>query len=106
MKVKIKEIEPSVYEVLENYSWPGNVRELRNIIESFYNAVSETGLITRDHISLRIRKEADADKINLVSSADGQPYKADEISALAGEYGAMGLKQAVERFEKELIWTL
>ncbi len=103
MKVKIKEIEPSVYEVLENYSWPGNVRELRNIIESFYNAVSENGLITRDHISLRIRKEADADKINLVSSADGQPYKADEISALAGEYGAMGLKQAVERFEKELI---
>ncbi len=43
MKIKVKEIEPSVYETLESYSWPGNVRELRNVVESFYNNISETG---------------------------------------------------------------
>jgi len=29
----IKRIDPSVYDILKEYSWPGNVRELMNIVE-------------------------------------------------------------------------
>ncbi|MDD3167932.1 MAG: sigma 54-interacting transcriptional regulator [Eubacteriales bacterium] len=84
MKIKIKEVDPSVYEMLENYSWPGNVRELRNVIENLYNTVSENGVITQDHISGKI--------------------KGDTLQHTpAPLYESMGLKQAVDEFEKNLI---
>lgn len=84
MKIKVNEVDPSVYDLLENYSWPGNVRELRNVIESFYNTVSETGVITQEHISDKFKKEA-------LPHTPAKPYE------------SMGLKQAVDEFEKELI---
>lgn len=98
MKIKIKEVDPAVYELFESYSWPGNVRELRNVIESFYNNVSETGVITPEHISARIRRAADTlngDRLN----ADDRLKAGDRLKA----YESMGLKQAVDAFEREMI---
>jgi arginine utilization regulatory protein len=96
MKVKIREIHPSVYATLENYSWPGNVRELRNVIESFYNNVSEDGIVTQENISAKIKREAETDR-----TFTGQVASGSASSGSAG--GTIGLKQAVDEFEKELI---
>jgi DNA-binding NtrC family response regulator len=31
--VEVKDIEPEVVEILEEYTWPGNVRELENLVQ-------------------------------------------------------------------------
>jgi len=98
MKIKIQEVDPVVYEILDTYSWPGNVRELRNVIESFYNNVSETGTITLEQISDKIKKESVR---NSRETLDGG---AEGLSNTHMKpYESMRLKEAVDEFEKELI---
>ena len=96
MKIKIKDIEPSVYELLQNYSWPGNVRELRNIVESFYNNVSEVGVVTPEHISHKVRRETPGE-------ISGDSVSGNEKANSLASYEPMGLKQALDEFEKEMI---
>lgn len=98
MKMKIHEVDPSVYEILENYSWPGNVRELRNVIENFYNSISETGIITQDQISSKIKKAAAC--YSREPLADGEEGFGNAREKF---YESMSLRQAVDEFEKKLI---
>jgi DNA-binding NtrC family response regulator len=39
--IPLKQVEPDVVEVLEDYSWPGNVRELENLVQRLSLMVSE-----------------------------------------------------------------
>lgn len=85
MNIQIKEIKPEVLEAFKKYSWPGNIRELRNVIESFYNSVNESGIISIDDVS---------DKIKV-----GTKRKKEEVF----EEDFISLKYALEEYEKSLI---
>jgi arginine utilization regulatory protein len=87
MNVQIIKIEPEVLERLEEYPWPGNVRELRNVIESFYHNVNETGIIRLENLSDKILRGGKGRNagINLEK--------------------AKSFREIIEEFEKNLIET-
>ena len=62
---RMKQIDASVYDVLEGYAWPGNARELRNVIERMA-ILSPDEILTADSVPVEIRlmREA-APKSNL-----------------------------------------
>ena len=93
MNIKIKEVAPEVFQLFEAYSWPGNVRELRNAIESFYNNVSDNGIVTAEHISGKIKGSTDA--AGICSAEDDHSGDSKE--------GISSLKDTVEKYEKALI---
>jgi len=45
----IKQLQPEVLEILENYSWPGNVRELENVLQRLV-LMSDSLTITAHHL--------------------------------------------------------
>ena len=85
MNVQINRIEPEVLEKMNQYSWPGNIRELRNVIESFYHNVGDAGIITLNDLSEKILRSGDFSNHSNGSGTD------------------RSFKEAVEKFEKELI---
>ena len=52
---RMKQIDPSVFEVLEGYAWPGNARELRNVIERMAILSPAEDSSTRDSVPVEIR---------------------------------------------------
>lgn len=93
MKIKIKEIDPQVFEMFYKYDWPGNVRELRNVMESFYNNVSDNGKVTTENIS---------EKIKRVVSKSSTVEKTG-LDCISDNEAAVSLKDAVEKCEVQLI---
>ena len=50
----MKQIDPSVFEILEGYAWPGNARELRNVIERMA-ILSPSETLDADSVPVEIR---------------------------------------------------
>ena len=89
MAVPVQQICPEVFAVFEKYSWPGNIRELRNVIESFYNQMDDSGIITIEAVSEKIR----------AAGTVGATAIAHRFDAANSE----SLKDAVADYEKNLI---
>jgi len=87
MNVQIKKIEPEVIEKLKMYTWPGNVRELRNVIESFYNNVNDTGVVSLNDLSDKILRDRGTGNVK----NSGREEKS--------------FREIMEEFEKNLIET-
>jgi two-component system, NtrC family, nitrogen regulation response regulator NtrX len=65
---KPKMLDPSVFEMLENYGWPGNARELRNVIERM--AILTSGeRLTRDAIPVEVRVQREAGPKSTIQEA-------------------------------------
>ena len=65
---KPKNLDPSVFEMLENYAWPGNARELRNVIERM--AILTAGeRLTRDSVPVEVRVQRDAGAKSTIQEA-------------------------------------
>ncbi|MBT2725062.1 sigma-54-dependent Fis family transcriptional regulator [Bacillus sp. ISL-46] len=84
MNIYIEGCQPEVIECFNRYPWPGNIRELKNAVETAYNNVS-TNHITLEDIPKRMRE------YNQSPPSDQMDNKIES------------LKEAVEKFEKELI---
>ncbi len=56
MRKSIKQIEPEVLIILQNYSFPGNIRELENIIERAF-IYCEKEIITKKDIDIKFTNE-------------------------------------------------
>jgi two-component system nitrogen regulation response regulator NtrX len=56
---RLKEFDPAVFELFEEYPWPGNARELRNVVERMAILTAGDNL-TIDSVPLEIREPKDA----------------------------------------------
>src|SRR5215471_4849947 len=45
----VKQLQPEVMQILEQYSWPGNVRELENVVQRLV-LMSDGSIITAHHL--------------------------------------------------------
>jgi DNA-binding NtrC family response regulator len=83
---KFCEISPQAHALLAAYSWPGNIRELKNSIERI--CIMQAGpVLLPEHLPQEV-------------------IQAGRIKVQKPDYGAgldLGLEQAVEHFERELI---
>jgi sigma-54 dependent transcriptional regulator, acetoin dehydrogenase operon transcriptional activator AcoR len=52
LKIKPKQFDDGVLEMLQLYSWPGNVRELENVIERAINLADEDALLRAEYFNL------------------------------------------------------
>lgn len=73
-------------EILENYSWPGNIRELENVVERVI-VLKDGGKIGVDDLTPQIK-------------GDVKQFEGRQVYIPAD---GMSLKQALNRFEQELI---
>ncbi len=80
-----KTVSPEALEILSSYRWPGNIRELKNFVERV-NIMSDHEEITRDDV-----------ESYLGASRLAQPPVPFQ------DYLDMGLSQAREQFERDLI---
>uniref|UniRef100_A0A7C3J672 Sigma-54-dependent Fis family transcriptional regulator n=1 Tax=candidate division WOR-3 bacterium TaxID=2052148 RepID=A0A7C3J672_UNCW3 len=68
----IKRIDPSVYDLLKDYSWPGNVRELMNIVERI--------IVIKDNSEI---KKSDIPQLSILkvqqTSKGFTPQKIDDV---------------------------
>lgn len=89
-----KKISEEVFELLQDYKWPGNIRELRNLVEHMV-VVSKDEEITIENIPGHMKndliKEAEFNKMELLCTCCFQIYT------------KMGLKDATEQFQKDVI---
>jgi DNA-binding NtrC family response regulator len=66
----LKNLEPEVVEILEEYSWPGNVRELENLMRRLV-LMSEGNLIRVKHLPQHILHQATARQEALLIPEEG-----------------------------------
>lgn len=67
---RLKQINPAVYPILQDYQWPGNARELRNVIERMAILSSDETLPAESvPIEIRLARES-APKSNLRDARD------------------------------------
>lgn len=86
LDIKVKSISKEAINLLCEYNWPGNIRDLENAIQSAM-ILSQNGVITSDHLPMRIKGYLKQDVLFNVSN------ETDKI------------KEASEIVEKELILT-
>ena len=89
-----KKISEEVFELLQDYKWPGNIREIRNLIEHMV-VVSKDEEITVEsipsYITNELIKKNEISKMELLCTCCFQIYT------------KMGLKDATEQFQKDVI---
>jgi len=72
-------LAPDAVGELVNYPFPGNVRELRNILQRAI-ALSETGVITAEHLLLNATSLSDA-RMEGLADAPADPVSMDEVES-------------------------
>ncbi len=68
---RVTEVDPEVFEYLQDYDWPGNVRELQNVVERVL-LLAEDGHITVDCLPREITRPAGYTQLR---SAPGHGHK-------------------------------
>jgi len=87
MNPKKPKLSEDALQALEAYGWPGNVRELKNVIERIVVLNRGVSVITKDHLFW-----------DIIPSEKGNG--ATEFRSLVGK---KSLKEATEKFEKQMI---
>jgi sigma-54-dependent transcriptional activator len=89
-----KRISEEVYELLKTYNWSGNIREIRNLIEHLVVVSKEDEISVENlpnYIANEFIKKIEIDKMELLCTCCFQIYT------------RMGLKEATEQFQKDVI---
>lgn len=89
-----KRISEEVYELLKTYNWPGNIREIRNLIEHLVVVSKEDEISVENlpnYIANEFIKKIEIDKMEILCTCCFQIYT------------RMGLKEATEQFQKDVI---
>lgn len=86
-----------VYEILINYSWPGNIREIKNLVEQMIIVSKENEIEYQnlpEHMLVNI--------VDKIETRDIEKF----CKCCMEEYAKMPLKEATEKFQKEIIEQL
>lgn len=92
-----KNLSQEVIEILYNYDWPGNIRELRNLIE-YLIIVSKSDRINPKDLPINIVGE-------LIEKTSSENIE-NLCKCCMQLYSKMPLKEATEKFQREIIEIL
>ena len=72
----VKQLQPEVLEILEQYSWPGNVRELENVAQRLV-LMSDGPAITAHHLPQQLLVSSAASQEAILIPEDGVDFDAE-----------------------------
>ncbi len=72
----VKQVQPEVMEILENYSWPGNVRELENVVQRLV-LMSDGPAITAHHLPQQLVYSTAVSQEAILIPEDGVDFDAE-----------------------------
>lgn len=72
----VKQLQPEVMEILEQYSWPGNVRELENVAQRLV-LMSDGPAITAHHLPQQLLVSSAASQEAILIPEDGVDFDAE-----------------------------
>jgi DNA-binding NtrC family response regulator len=82
--VAVKQLEPDVIEILEEYSWPGNVRELENLVQRLVLMV-DSPVIRTHHLPQQILVTSTTSQDSMLIPEDGVNFD-EEIARIEAAY--------------------
>jgi len=72
----IKQLQPDVMHILEDYSWPGNVRELENVVQRMV-VMNDVPLITAQHLPHQLLRSSAASQEAILIPEEGVDFDAE-----------------------------
>ncbi len=75
-KKPIKQLEPDVMHILEDYSWPGNVRELENVVQRMV-VMNDVPVITVQHLPHQLLRYSAASHEAMLIPEEGVDFDAE-----------------------------
>lgn len=72
----MKQLQPEVMEILENYSWPGNVRELENVVQRLV-LMGDGSTITAHHLPQQLVYSTAVSQEAILIPEDGVDFDAE-----------------------------
>jgi transcriptional regulator with PAS, ATPase and Fis domain len=75
-KKPLKQLQPEIMEILENYSWPGNVRELENTLQRLV-IMSDGPTIAAHHLPQYLLSSSTASQEAILIPEDGVDFDAE-----------------------------
>ena len=75
-KKPMKQLQPEVLEILEDYSWPGNVRELENAIQRLV-VMNDTQVISAQHLPQQLLYSSTASQEAILIPEEGVDFDAE-----------------------------
>src|SRR5271168_1846786 len=75
-KKPIKQLEPDVMHILEDYPWPGNVRELENVVQRMV-VINDVPVITPQHLPHQLLRSSAASQEAILIPEEGVDFDAE-----------------------------
>jgi DNA-binding NtrC family response regulator len=75
-KRPIKQLQPDVMHILEDYSWPGNVRELENVVQRMV-VMNDVPVITAQHLPHQLLRSSAASQEAILIPEEGVDFDAE-----------------------------
>ena len=75
-KKPLKQLQPEVLEILEDYTWPGNVRELENVIQRLVVMISGP-MITAEHLPQQLVQHSATGQEAILIPEEGVDFDAE-----------------------------
>jgi DNA-binding NtrC family response regulator len=75
-KKPIKQLQPDVMHILEDYSWPGNVRELENVVQRMV-VMNDVPVITAQHLPHQLLRSSAASQEAILIPEEGVDFDAE-----------------------------
>ena len=75
-KKPIKQLQPDVMHILEDYSWPGNVRELENVVQRMV-VMNDVAVITAQHLPHQLIRSSAASQEAILIPEEGVDFDAE-----------------------------
>jgi DNA-binding NtrC family response regulator len=75
-KKPIKQLQPDVMHILEDYPWPGNVRELENVVQRMV-VINDVPLITPQHLPHQLLRSSAASHEAILVPEEGVDFDAE-----------------------------
>jgi DNA-binding NtrC family response regulator len=87
----VKQVEPDVLEILEQYPWPGNVRELENLVQRLVLMVDGPAIMAK-HLPQHILSTSATSQESLLIPEEGVAFD-DEIARIEVAYLSAALRR-------------
>jgi transcriptional regulator with PAS, ATPase and Fis domain len=89
--VEVKQIDPEVLEILEEYNWPGNVRELENLVQRLVLLVTGPRILPR-HLPKNVLYTTTAQQESMLIPDDGIDFE-QELERIENAYLCAALRR-------------
>jgi DNA-binding NtrC family response regulator len=73
---QLKQLQPDVIEILEDYAWPGNVRELENIVQRLV-VMNDSPIVAAHHLPQQLLYSSTASQEAILIPEDGVDFDAE-----------------------------